>query len=327
MRIALAAVVGAFTLLRGCDSAPATDRASAVPPPESVVSAHPESRPSARQDSRASPTPDQSLPPPLELIDIPGGSFVMGDPDGEADEAPRRVQVAPFRIMRVEVTNTAFSAFVEATGYETDPERSGWGFVWTDRWRRVDGADWRHPQGPGSSIDGLEVHPVVQLSARDAAAFCAHHGLRLPTDEEWEFAARGNDGRRFPWGDGAPTADTGRRANYGTEICCGPDSIDGYWRTAPAGAFPEGASELGLLDMAGNVWEWTGSPFPGRPGFVALRGGGWGNNPYGLRSSNRHANPPDIGLDMVGVRCAGEVAPEGESDSWPEASSPELPAG
>ena len=249
----------------------------------------------------------QSVLLDADLVDVPGGTFVMGDAAGEPDEAPKTVTVGPFRLMRHEVTNRQFAAFVAASGHRTDPERRGFGYVWDRRWRRVAGAAWRHPAGPDDAIDRRIDHPVVQVSARDAAAFCAWYGLRLPREEEWEFAARGTDGRRYPWGDGAPEAAGMRRANFGTVPCCAPDESDGYLRTAPVGRYPVGASPFGLLDMAGNVWEWTASPFPGRPREVALRGGGWGNNPYCLRTTYRHGNPPDIGLDMVGFRCAADA--------------------
>ena len=241
-----------------------------------------------------------------ELVSIPGGTFMMGDAGGEPDEAPRRVTVPAFRLMRHEVTNRKFSAFVAATGYLTDAERSRFGYVWTGRWRRLAKANWRNPQGPKSSIAGREKHPVVQVSARDAAAYCAWRGLRLPSESEWEFAARGADGRRYPWGSEPPGQHGARRANFGTERCCAPDASDGYLRTAPVGSFPGGASPFGIQDMAGNVWEWTASPHSARGPDVALRGGGWGNDAYCLRASYRHGNPPDIGLDMVGFRCAGE---------------------
>lgn len=243
---------------------------------------------------------------PAELVDLPGGRFVMGDPEGEPDEAPREVEVAPFRLMRFEVTNRQFGAFVVATGHVTDPERKGFGWVWPGRWARSTGADWRHPFGPDSTIESALNHPVVQVSQRDAAAFCAHHGWRLPSEAEWEFAARGHDGRRYPWGDTAP-AQGAALANFGTVACCAADRSDGFERTAPVGSFPAGASPFGLQDMAGNVWEWTASAHPTRPEWVALRGGGWGNNPYCLRTSYRHGNPPDIGLDMVGFRCAADA--------------------
>ncbi len=242
-----------------------------------------------------------------DMVDIPGGRFVMGDAEGDANEAPRPVTVAPFRIMRNEATNAGFGAFVAATGYRTDAERSGAGYVWTDRWRLVPGADWRRPHGPDTTIDGRGTHPVVQVSRRDAAAYCRWRGLRLPSEAEWELAARGLDGRRYPWGDEPPRQGASARANFGTVGCCAADAADGYLKIAPVGRFAAGASPYGVLDMAGNVWEWTSSAFPGRPGLVALRGGGWGNDPYCLRVAYRHGNAPDIGLDMVGFRCAGDA--------------------
>ena len=245
-------------------------------------------------------------PPAFDLVAVPGGEFVMGDVEGEPDEAPKRTRVAAFRIMRHEVTNAAFAAFVAAGGYRSDMEASGAGYVWAGRWRLVEGADWHRPQGPDSTIAEKPDHPVVQVSARDAAAFCAWAGLRLPSEAEWEFAARGRDGRRYPWGDEVLEQGAGARANFGTLACCAPDAADGYRTTAPVGSYARGASPFGLQDMAGNVWEWTASRFPGKPDEVALRGGGWGNNPYCLRAAYRHGNPPDIGLDMVGFRCAGD---------------------
>jgi sulfatase modifying factor 1 len=243
----------------------------------------------------------------FEVIDLPGGRFTMGDPAGEADERPRDVTVAPFRIMQHEVTNLEFATFVEASGHVTDPERTGFCYVWTGQWTRLEGADWRHPAGPETSIDDLMDHPVVQVSQRDAGAFCAFHGMRLPSGPEWEYAARGANGRRtYPWGDELPEERGRRRANYGSNACCAADATDGFLRTAPVGSFPTGRSPFGLDDMAGNVWEWVTTPYHREPGWVALRGGGWGNNPYCLRVSYRHGNPPDIGLDMVGFRCAAD---------------------
>ena len=181
-------------------------------------------------------------------------------------------------------------------------------------------ADWRRPHGPDSSIRGRDDHPVVQVSWRDARAFCAWRGGRLPSEAEWEFAARGSDGRRYAWGNAPPAqrgAATARRANYGTDDCCAPDDGDGYRTTAPVGTFPAGRSAFGLYDMAGNVWEWTTSRFPGRPDWYVIRGGGWGNNPHCLRAAYRHGNPPDIGLDMVGFRCAADAAGNPASGAAP----------
>ncbi len=253
----------------------------------------------------------QTLTDP-ELVSVPETTFMMGDRDGEPDEVERTVTVRAFRLMRHEVTNAQFSAFVRASGHLTDPERSGSGFVWKSRWTKVRGANWRRPFGPDNVQPNFLVenanHPVLQTSQRDALAFCKYHGLRLPTDPEWELAARGSDGRRYPWGDTAPEQGRGTRfANFGTVPCCATDNRDGFEKTAPVGRFPDGQSPFGLLDLAGNVWEWTASRFPGRPSEVVLRGGGWGNNPYCLRTSYRHGNPDNIGLDMVGFRCAGDA--------------------
>ncbi len=242
------------------------------------------------------------------FIEIEGGLLTTGDPEGEPDEVTRTLRIGPFRLMQHEVTNQAFDEFVRAAGHRTDPEVSARGYVWTDRWRLIEGADWRHPFGPKSDIADRDDHPVVQVSAKDAAAFCAHYGWRLPSEEEWEFAARGSDGRRYPWGDEAPEQSTGKMplANFGKLDCCAADDRDGFLKTAPVGSFAAGAGPFGHLDLAGNVWEWTASRFPDRPDQIVLRGGGWGNNPYCLRTSYRHGNPPDIGLDMVGFRCAAD---------------------
>ena len=253
----------------------------------------------------SAPTPAMAAGP-LDMLPVPGRAYIMGDADGDANETPREVTVAAFALMRTEVSNAQFADFVAATGYVTDAERSGAGYVWTGRWRLAESANWRQPGGEATGIAGLDDHPVVQISARDAEAFCAHHGLRLPSETEWEFAARGTDGRRYPWGDEAPRQEgADRRANFGTVPCCAPDASDGYRQTAPVGRYPAGASPFGMLDMAGNVWEWTSSAFSGRPEHRVIRGGGWGNNPYCLRVSYRHGNPPDFALDMVGFRCAG----------------------
>jgi formylglycine-generating enzyme required for sulfatase activity len=254
------------------------------------------------------PGDGEARDPAADLVAIDGATFTRGSAwgvdRGRADEAPQVERVDGFEIMRFEVTNDQFAAFVTATGHRTHPETRGRGWTWDGSWHETPGADWRHPLGPGSSIGGRGDHPVVQVSVVDAAAFCAHHGLRLPTDPEWELAARGTDGRRYPWGNDAPTQkDRPRRANFGTVDCCAASDADGYRTTAPVGSFPAGVSPHGLHDMAGNVWEWTADPFDG-PGKVALRGGGWGNNPFCLRTTYRHANDRDVGRDHIGFRCA-----------------------
>jgi len=240
-----------------------------------------------------------------DWIKLPGGEFVMGDVTGDDNEVLVSKKVAAFELMKHEVTNDAFASFVKKTGYITDVERGSRAFVWTKRWGQDPSANFRQPRGEKTSIAGLGLHPVTQVSARDAQAFCMYHGARLPTEVEWEFAARGTDGRRYPWGNTKPDQSRPDHfANYGTDKCCAPTDADGFSFTAPVGSYPLGASPYGVEDMAGNVWEWTSSLFPGNPDEQVIRGGGWGNNNYCLRVSYRHGNPPDIGLDMVGFRCA-----------------------
>lgn len=243
----------------------------------------------------------------FDLVYIPAGTAQLGDANGDNNEIVETRGISAFHIMRHEVTNDQFSAFVSATGHKTNPEKSGKGYVWWLNWRLIDGADWRHPQGPQSTSENLGKHPVVQVSARDADAYCAYYGMRLPTDPEWEYAARGSDGRRYPWGNIEFGAAGMRQANAGTIECCGADGDDGHVRTSPVGRYTAGRSPFGLLDMAGNVWEWTSSPFPGHPEWRTLKGGGWGNDPYCLRAAYRHGNRPITALDMVGFRCVADV--------------------
>ena len=258
-----------------------------------------------------------------DMLRIPAGHVAMGSESGIAAEGPiHDVYVSEFLIDRFEVTNTAFATFAADTGRTTDAQRNGWGWHWIKHWFRVDHADWRHPQGPDSTISDLGAHPVVQVSWHDARAYCTWHGKRLPSEAEWERAARGSGPRIYAWGNSSPRDGERYRASYGSEQCCSADAGDGYRYTSPVGSFAAGRSPFGVEDMTGNVWEWVEDTYdpayyqssPARDpinnstaGQKVIRGGGWGNNPDGLRATLRHANAPEYALSMVGFRCARDA--------------------
>lgn len=271
-------------------------------------------------------------------VKLPGGRFVIGaTPEREEEEEPRLVDVGPFAIDRTEVTNAQFADFVEATGYVTqaerplDPllypglsidERSPSALVFVGApdlgagdpsawWRVVPDANWRHPEGPGSSIQGREQHPVVLVGYEDALAYARWRGRDLPTEAEWEYAARaGRSAARFEWGD-EPRDTMRARANTWEGLFPVSDSgADGYKaRTSPVGCFP--ANDFGLHDMTGNVWEWTSDWFPGsgqeqgRLRQHLIKGGSFlcaDNFCLRYRPSARQAGPPDTGISHVGFR-------------------------
>jgi len=218
------------------------------------------------------------------MIWIPGGEFLMGSDDHYPEEAPaHRVSVDGFWIDRFQVTNTQFQKFVAATGYVTLAQRapnpadypgahpdmlvpSSTVFVQPkvpvdlsnhyNWWRFVPGADWRHPRGPDSSIKGKSKHPVVHVAFEDVEAYAAWAGKQLPTEAEWEFAARGGrDAVEFAWGnellpDGRFMANT-----WHGDFPLTNHMPDGFKWTSPVGTFP--ANGFGLYDMIGNAWEWT----------------------------------------------------------------------
>lgn len=265
---------------------------------------------------------------------IPGGAFLMGSEKGLGHETPiHEVKVDSFYLDIHEVTNAEFATFVEATSYLTDAERWKWSIVFDPDsdsrervagapwWVKADGADWRHPQGPDSSIEGKGKLPVVQVSWNDAAAYCHWAKKRLPTESEWEYAARaGVRQQEFSWG--VSFAPEGRAmANTWT----GPfpsqnTAADGYATLAPVGTFPPNAN--GLYDMAGNVWEWCAdwySPFyyrlsphenprgPVKGSEKVLRGGSWLCSDQwctGYRVAHRNKSAADSGLPNTGFRCA-----------------------
>jgi formylglycine-generating enzyme required for sulfatase activity len=244
----------------------------------------------------SSPPPAPSaapLPPPPEpvpvaegaAVKIEGGALQMGSSDGDKDEQPvHEVRVPTFEIDTTEVTVSAYAKCVDA-GKCTPPDAGP-----DCNWQRAD----------------LARHPVNCVDARQAEAYCTFAGRRLPTEEEWEHAARGSEGRRYPWKDGEPAAN----------LCWNGEGNDrgkgGRRGTCPVASYPAGATPAGAFDMAGNVFEWTASPYcpyggPRDCGDArrVIRGGAWNNLvPSFVRAADRSREEPGKRVDNVGFRCA-----------------------
>jgi formylglycine-generating enzyme required for sulfatase activity len=262
---------------------------------------------------------------PDERRPVPGGVFAMGDAFGEGypedGEGPvRAVEVASFHLDAAAVTNDRFATFVRETGHVTAAEHAGVSAVFaglagdqvrsasgslpgTPWWLAVEGADWRHPEGPGSDLDGRGDHPIVHVSWHDAVAFAAWAGRRLPSEAEWEYAARGGlDGARYPWGDQlTPKGEWWCNIWQGTF----PDldtAEDGHAGTAPVRSYrPNG---YGLWQMVGNVWEWCADEL--RPGTPVIRGGSYlchDSYCHRYRVSARSANTALSTAGNLGFRC------------------------
>jgi ribose/xylose/arabinose/galactoside ABC-type transport system permease subunit/formylglycine-generating enzyme required for sulfatase activity len=255
-----------------------------VPPPPTPT---PRPTPTPAPTSSEAEATEGPTPPPVTdiMIEIPAGPFTMGSDTGAEDEAPaHEVDLPAFEIDKFEVANADFAQFVEATGYQTDAEKEG------------RSKDWRN------AAQGKDNHPAVFVSWNDAVAYCEWLGKRLPTEAEWEKAARGTDGRMYPWGNGwdpskANVKDTGLRG------------------TAAVGSFGAGASPYGVEDMAGNVWEWTADWYEAYPGsdyhsdyfgqrFRVLRGGAWFETADFVLTTVRNANSETAANDDLGFRCA-----------------------
>ena len=187
----------------------------------------------------------------MELMYMPAGEFLMGS---EEDGNIHAVYLDAFWIDRTEVTNDMFRRFVNDTKYLSKAEKVGGSYAlygWTD------GAYWQSPQGPESSISGLGNHPVVHVSWKDASNYCQWAGRQLPTNEEWEKAARGVDGRTYPWGNESPDGSLLNFSDKNSECPWADKSIDdGYGLTSPVGNYPKGESPYCVLDLAGNALEW-----------------------------------------------------------------------
>lgn len=252
--------------------------------------------------------------PSIELVLVPAGEFLMGsDPtrDRQAYDDEKKQHslfVDAFAIGKHPVTVAQFAAFVNATGFKTTAETEGKGRAFTgSQWEWVSGADWRHPRGPKSDVSAKADHPVTQVSWHDALAFCDWVGARLPSEAEWEKAARGADGRLYPWGDPAPDK---ARCNFNMNI----------GDTTPVGQYPDGASPYGVLDMSGNVWEWTRSLW-GKDGSKPSYG-----YPYRVDDGRELLTAPDDVLRVVRggsffdgarfVRCAVRVRGRGWNGNY-----------
>jgi formylglycine-generating enzyme len=297
--------------------------------------------PATAQTSR---TITASAGPASDLIALPGGEFAMGTDDAvgfPADgEGPiRPVVLSPYRIAARAVTNEEFAAFVAETDHVTDAERYGWSFVFasfataqvrgaSERsvdapwWCAVEGATWSSPEGPGTGLDGRGTHPVVHVSWRDATAYCTWAGGRLPTEAEWEYAARGGlEQARYAWGDDL-TPDGEHRCNiWQGRFPTRNTAEDGYVGTCPVDAFPPNG--YGLFNVAGNVWEWCTdwwgtdhsterivdpSGPPDGPARV-IRGGSYlchDSYCHRYRVAARSSNSPDSFSANLGFRCAND---------------------
>jgi sulfatase modifying factor 1 len=266
--------------------------------------------------------------PPRGMVLIPGGTFAMGTDHGMAYEGPvHRVRVSSFFMDRYEVTNGEFQRFVKATGYVTEAEKQGWSGVFDPRqgkWTSQKGADWRHPEGPDSSIASRLDHPVVHVSWDDAVAYAGWAGKRLPTEAEWERAARGKrEGAEFAWGNALKPSGRFRANTWQGTFPERDGGEDGFKAIAPVGRFPP--SDFGLYDIIGNVWEWTADWFapyaetaevamdpqgPPAGEEKVIRGGSWlcaANYCAGYRVGARQKTPHDSGLNNLGFRCVRSV--------------------
>jgi len=276
------------------------------------------------------------------MIALPGGEFLMGTDSEEAfasdGERPvRRVTLQPFSIGKYPVTNKEFAGFVAATGYRTEAEVFGWSFVFWSHipverfqelvqdtvaaapwWCLVPGACWNAPEGPGSDVSTRGNHPVVHVTWSDAQAFCAWAGTRLPTEAEWEYAARGGLVQKlYPWGDELTSNGEHRSNIWQGEFPSLDTAEDGYAGTCPVDAFPP--NPFGIFSITGNAWEWTQDWFgvehpvaadptgPATGTARVMKGGSFlchASYCNRYRVAARSSNTPDSSASNLGFRCA-----------------------
>ncbi|WP_299056156.1 formylglycine-generating enzyme family protein [uncultured Nocardioides sp.] len=317
----------------------AGDVTGSVPAPDPALDADP------GHDPR--PLPERAAPQRRGLLPIAGGSFTMGDHfdegyAGDGELPLHTVELSPYLIAPTPVTNAQFATFVKATGWVTDAEDLGVSAVFhlayagerrhvlhqvaaTPWWLAVRGADWRHPEGPGSDVSKRQNHPVVHVSWRDAQAYCAWSGTVLPSEAQWEHAARGGlDGARYPWGDELTPRGRWRMNIWQGTFPTANTLDDGHLTTAPVKAFA--ANGHGLHQTSGNVWEWcadwfsptyysdsptadpTGPDGPGDgPELRVMRGGSYlchASYCHRYRVAARSSNGPDAASANIGFRVA-----------------------
>jgi formylglycine-generating enzyme required for sulfatase activity len=268
------------------------------------------------------------------MVSLPGGTFLMGTDyaegfpaDGEGPVRP--VTLDPFYLDARPVTNRSFQAFIEATGYRTEAEVFGWSFVFWSHvapelvedtvaaapwWCKVPGATWKTPEGPGSDVKRRQDHPVVHVSWNDAMSFARWSGQRLPSEAEWEYAARGGlEQKLYPWGDKLRPEGRHLCNIWQGEFPQHDTADDGFAGTSPVEAFPPNG--FGLYSVTGNTWEWCADRFSvdhdaiaGLPGHSrVLKGGSFlchksYCNRY--RVAARIGNTPDSSASNIGFRCA-----------------------
>ena len=254
-----------------------------------------------------------------EMIYFKGGTFMMGSNSGLPQESPAHsVTVKSFSIDKSPVTVAQFSTFINATNYKTEAETFGDSGVFNldgQKWELMPGAFWRKPFGPNGS-DAEQNHPVTHISWNDAVAYAKWANKRLPTEAEWEFAARSgkNTDNKFSWGNQVSV--NGKFfVNTWQGTLQAPETSDGFLFTSPVGAF--GENEAGLTDMGGNVWQWCADNYKSYPGSSAqiqedpnlkvIRSGSFFFDEYGDKSltvSFRSVNSHETSLFNTGFRCA-----------------------